>query len=220
MRRKSKRTKRRKTVTQKGAKALAAGAAIAAGTQAYAAPVRFDNPAHGDPGHFHWPYDWLDITLDVASQSGSGGIKFHQDYFYYYTANPSWIEGAMDSAEMATEEYWAGEDYPFLLSLAAGETIPWADATFHYYGLTMFTGYSLIPSDQDVYLAVRVNLADQWHYGWVGVRRTGWDWELEAFAWGYETEPGVPIAAGIPEPDTLAMLALGFVAAGVAKRRR
>lgn len=43
--------------------------------------------------------------------------------------------------------------------------------------------------------------------------------ELDAFAWGYETDPDVPIAAGIPEPGTLAALALGAAAALAGRRR-
>jgi hypothetical protein len=100
-----------------------------------------------------------------------------------------------------------------------GGLIPSGGGTaFHYYGLAFYNGFSLIPESQDVYLGVCVNLSSAWHYGWIGVNRDYY--LLETFAWGYETEPGVPIAAGIPEPDTLAMLALGFVAAGVANRRR
>ena len=74
---------------------------------------------------------------------------------------------------------------------------------------------------QDVYLGARLKLPAQWHYGWIGVTRGGYyGLELEAFAWGYETDPGVPIAAGIPEPGTLGMLALGFVGVGTATRWR
>ena len=57
------------------AQALMAGAAIAGGTQAYADFVRFDNPTHGDAGHFHLrgplgTENWLDITKSVFEQPG------------------------------------------------------------------------------------------------------------------------------------------------------
>ena len=55
-------------LNRRATEALVAGAAIAAGTQAYAAPVRFNNPPHGEPGHFHWPESGLDVTADAASQ--------------------------------------------------------------------------------------------------------------------------------------------------------
>ena len=69
---------RREKRRKQAAKALAAAGAIAGGTQAYAAPVRFDNPAHGEPGHFHWATapgqganrPDLNITLPAAQQPG------------------------------------------------------------------------------------------------------------------------------------------------------
>ena len=81
------------------------------------------------------------------------------------------------------------------------------------------TGISLIPEGIPAYLGVRIsNLAGGagWHYGWIGVIRDAGN--LETFAWGYESDIDTPIAAGIPEPGTLAMLALGTVL--VARRRR
>jgi hypothetical protein len=234
MRKKSKRTKRRKTVTEKGAKALAAGAAIAAGTQAYAAPVRFDNPAHGEPGHFHWPPpsstggdgEWLDITLDAANQSGSGGSKFLQyleGYYGYYSPLGSWLEGNPGLAELETVISAGYGSSRYLPPLGAGHVIP-SGRPFHHYGYiagiyadsTPYQ-YGYLPPGHS-YLGVRVNLGGLWHYGWIAVDFNGY-FSLEAFAWGYETEPGVPIAAGIPEPDTLAMLALGFVGVAAARRR-
>ncbi len=62
---------------------------------------------------------------------------------------------------------------------------------------------------------------------WVRVVRTGM--ELDAFAWGYESEPGVSVAAGagaevnIPTASELGLFAmsLGMLAAGawVVKKR-
>ena len=80
--------------------------------------------------------------------------------------------------------------------------------TYHYY-------YgSQLPEAEATYLGVRFDLGEGFHYGWVGVVREGTG--LEAFAWGYETTPGVPIEG--PEPGTLAMLAFGAVLVGSRRR--
>jgi MYXO-CTERM domain-containing protein len=47
------------------------------------------------------------------------------------------------------------------------------------------------------YIGVRLTLADGIHYGWIGGN-----------GWGYETESGVAVAAGAPEPSFLALPAL------------
>jgi hypothetical protein len=68
------------------------------------------------------------------------------------------------------------------------------------------------------YLGVQFSDVDGAHYGWVSVYSYFYiDLNLHAFAWGYETEPGVPIVAGIPAPGTLAALAFG---AAVTRRGR
>ena len=78
MARVGKKTKRRRSgerekKRRRAIKALAAAGAIAGGTQAYAGPSRFDNPPHGEEGHFHWagpvgPRVWLDFTADADAQ--------------------------------------------------------------------------------------------------------------------------------------------------------
>ena len=47
---------------------------MAGGTQAYASPVRWDNPPVGHPEHFEWrgplgTENWLNLTQPAASQS-------------------------------------------------------------------------------------------------------------------------------------------------------
>jgi hypothetical protein len=74
------------------------------------------------------------------------------------------------------------------------------------------------PSGEAKYMAVRFSDIDGYHYGWISVARNGWD--FDAFAWGYETEPGVPIIAGIPAPGTLAALAFGAVVTRRGRKRK
>ena len=74
-------TKLTETTKVRPSELLAAAAAIAAGTQAYAEPIRFNNPAEGEPGHFDWlasfgstdPEAWLNITLPSTDQDGIVG---------------------------------------------------------------------------------------------------------------------------------------------------
>jgi hypothetical protein len=218
---------------------MAAGAALAAGTQAYAAPIRFDNPPPGAPGHFAWGtgmqyFNALYIQLPPAQQ----GTAMYFDYYgfplrgprsfnrsaewYYYGWHPAFVfAGWMinnHDANIQTDTGSYGKAWGF----AAGETIPsplalW-DQTYYNWSAGKIrdpnTGSSLIPEGVPAYLGVRI--ADLgggpgFQYGWIGVLRTAGD--LQAFAWGYETQPGVPVAAGIPEPGTLALLAFGAVAA-------
>lgn len=208
---------------KRAAKALAAAGAIAGGTQAYAAPVRFDNPAHGEPGHFHWPHEAppnavnLDLALPASEQPGSITLS---SVLQFNAASYGWV--GREVGTNADVQVGGYSNY-FLVGVGAGEAVPsgapWAARGYSYYP---GYGYSEIPEGQSTYLGVRFDTGSGTQYGWVGVVRTGL--ELEAFAWGYETDPGVPIAAGAaggptePIPTvsewgmvsmTLAMLAAG-----------
>ena len=94
-------------------------------------------------------------------------------------------------------------DYPyrsFALGLDAGALIPDAgtywrfQATYIYYAGWPGPVNSMIPEGQAAYLGVKFDVGIGTQYGWIGVVRTGM--ELEAFAWGFERNVGVPIAAG------------------------
>ena len=217
--------KRRKSVANKGhssrraVQALAAGAAIAAGTQAYADPIRFDNAAHGESGHFHWlgPYgvdtNWLDFMQAAEHQPGVpwGNSSLR----HAYTTDPKSTVGT--SAAIALKVQVGGAYGDELMGVDAGELIPsgfaWRNAGYAYYA----PYGSQLPEGTPTYLGFRFDLGSGYQYGWIGVTRTVE--QLEAFAWGYETEAGVPIPAGaIPEPGTLAALALGAAAALTSRR--
>jgi hypothetical protein len=84
-------------------------------------------------------------------------------------------------------------------------------------------GYLVIsdfPEGVAGYMAVRFSDIDGYHYGWIGVVRNFNSMDFDAFAWGYETDPGVGIVAGIPAPGTLAALAFGVAAVGRGRKRK
>ena len=198
-----------------GAAALAAAGAIAAGTQAYGAPVRFDNPP--GPGHFVWGQSPasiidLDIALDAALQPGD--IQVTPTRFRHNVeANTNGYVVNLAGSNLQV----GGFGNLFLVGVNSGQLIP-SGASFANVGNSYYPGYgSELPNGSPTYLGVRFNPGDGIHFGWIGVMRSLN--VLDAFAWGYETTPGVPIAAGVPEPGTLALLAIG-VAGVVTKRRR
>lgn len=196
-------------IGKRAVQALAAGTAIAAGTQAYADPVRFDNPAQGEPGYFQWPNPspalWLDMMLDAASQPGSMGPTSLKHWpAMYGSVSGAGAEVGEDATGYVLVPFDSGE-----MIDGAGNWGASAYVDFPFYGHS-----ALLPQGQPTYLAVRFP-ENGIHYGWIGVVRTGY--ALDAFAWGYETEPGVPVPAGAPEPGTLALLAFG--AAALLRRR-
>jgi len=77
---------------------------------------------------------------------------------------------------------------------------------------------------QTRYVGVRMGLNgnSQFNYGWIGVEITN---EADAtgnvVGWGYETTVGKAVAAGVPEPSSMVMAAMGgvFLAGGMLTRR-
>ena len=186
-------------------------------TPADAAPIRFDNLA--GPGHFDWAplvgeTNSLNITLPASAQPGvdNGPSSFRQ-----LNNDPlGTLEGSTGFRELQ-----AGGSHPALVwASQLGDPIPANPLpTNHSWMTTVLSihpalGTNLTEGEQS-YIGVRFDLGSGWQHGWIGVVRTGS--ELDAFAWGYETEPGIPIAAGVPEPGTLSLLA---IAGGALMRRR
>jgi hypothetical protein len=204
---------------------LAVVAAAALAVQAHAEAIRFDNPA--GPEHFVWyggtvehPIA-LEVTGSAASQTGAptGDAPFLQAN----VADQDNVSGSNGRLEVG------GYADLFLLGVEEGAEIPtgnlWGD-----FGLIFHPALgSELTAGVDTYLGIRFSLDTQDHYGWIGVTPiwiadpggSGQDvLALDAFAWAYETQPGVPIEAGmpVPEPGTLAALALGAVVALRGKR--
>jgi hypothetical protein len=70
------------------------------------------------------------------------------------------------------------------------------------------------------YLGIEFDISGQTHYGWMEIESSDLGARAFVHRWAYETEPGIPIMAGIPEPS--AGVLLGFVAIiyRAARRRR
>lgn len=207
---------RKKERRKRAAKALAAAGAIAGGTYAYAEPVRFDNPPHGEAGHFHWPtsgapfLNMLDITLPASDQPGS---------YYADTSVENRVSGAAAffasylSAGLKLQATKHDNSGAFALAMNAGDPIPnptFFEVCSYYYdpfcfsnkGYLHYPGYNYIPDGVPTYLGVAAGASlctyyNNCQYGWIKVVRTGA--EVEAFAWGFESTPNTPINAGDPQ---------------------
>jgi len=187
----------RKEKRRRTASVLAAAGAIAGGTQAYAVPFRFDNPAHGEAGHFHWvgtigEYVWLDVTVPSEDQKGWFPIgKVGQRVSAGGQSNLASFPGSRQVGTVFPDSY-------LHVGVPSGELIPTdGKAWEHYPTYTLYPAWdpeTLLPEGQATYLGIRFDLGAGDQYGWIGVVRNGA--ELEAFAWAYERDPGVPIEAG------------------------
>ena len=225
-RKKTDRARRRACGKWTGA-ALAAIVAVAVPTQVEASPIRFDNPPHGEPGYYEWPTTmgdethWLDITQPASAQPAPVGdrISFKQQH----AASDSRIVTDGTPLPRDAEVEWGGLWGMFLTDVGEGTLIP-SGLSWSGYGYIYYDGdYWELEAGVPAWSGLRFDPGDGWHYGWVEVVRDpdGTDpYALEALAWGYETEPGVPIPAGIPEPGSLALLALAAVAATTRRRQR
>ncbi len=211
---------------------------IAAGTACYADPVRFDND-----GSFDWSDGVsVDITKSAQRQTGidAGRACFRyvlvpEQYYSYAHKN---VEGAAPDAgvkstlaralvgvrdDLVPDGFVAYSDVWESRSILGGYY-----QTGFYFSTYFSKTYPAnnIPGPPE-YIAVRFDLADGTHYGWMSLSLThltgpGFpDWDFDLLAWGYETEPDTPLPAGAaPAPGgALAALALG-AAAGMTRTRR
>lgn len=207
---------------------MTVSAALCAGvcwSAAQAEIVHFINPAAGQPGHYDWRWEaaagwqsWLDITRGPTDQpnvlNGNSVGQIVASFAPGANLTSSWP--GIPAADVAID--W--ENYSQFMTLALAEGSPLVGLAYlsqaHHFNPDMFPGepLSLFADGQRAYIGVRTL---SFRYGWIEVVRSGAS--LSAYAWAYETEPGVPILAGqIPTPATFALLGLGALA--FAKRRR
>ncbi len=112
--------------------------------------------------------------------------------------------------------------FNYTSALAAGTLIDAAATSTGSFAQSM--AYANNPNSQfdnvtDAYIGLEFPIAGQSHFGWIRVSINNAAATFIVHDWGYESDPGVGIAAGAtPEPGTLGMLAAG--AAGLACMRR
>ena len=216
--------------------ALAAVAVVAGGTQAWADAIRYDNPA--GPGHFDWRplvagteviLSILDGPADQDAVVGDSGAYRHRNRMDIGYGTD--VRRAGPTGEGPQYAIAPSGGLKLLFPVDEAELIPTTGADGFTSGAASYwpspepgDPYTFLTAGVETYLGVTFDLGAGLQYGWIGVTPEWITSEgvdvlvLDAFAWGYETEAGVPIAAGVPEPGTLALLAMGAV--GVLSRRR
>lgn len=191
-------------------------AVAACATGADAAVVRFDNPTGA--GHYYWAPQgtagegWLDIhrAAHAQPQQDAGPGSFGHTRSEYVTK----LFAGGGGQYLTT-------DGLLVMSSAEGDVI--SSATAGQWTNGLFIHHPILGSNfaegEEAFIGVRFDAGSGLQYGWIGVVRTGVT--LDAFAWAYETEAGVPISVGpttIPSPSTLSLL--GVSALATHRRRR
>ncbi len=173
--------------------------------------VAFENPA--GPGHFEWFVDSINTPLNTTLPA-SAQPDFSADASITHSGSVGAGIGVLGS------NHGIVIDNFLVVGFDAGDEIGAALTTWDGSGFVAHPAFgTAFAEDEDKYVGFRFDTGAGLQYGWIGVRRTGV--ALDAFAWGYETEVGVPIAAGatgVPAPGGLAVLAFG--AAGLSRGRR
>jgi hypothetical protein len=184
--------------------------------------------------------DFPDVTLGPGSSydltiNGSGTLYhfFFDSHGYACVPGPTCTveENRVDTLTNAIigrlEPPVPEQTNTFVTALMAGESIDATRMDFITANPGLLSGkdegsfygdFVSAPFPETQYAGLRFDLADGTHYGWIEARTDFNEVTLTRF--GYESEPGVgtTAGAGVPEPGTLALLALG--AAGVAAMRR
>jgi len=225
-------TKSQNTHTLRTDELIAAAAAITAATTALGEAVRYENTTN-----FDWTFTTLDLTQSSENQIyGSAGdatgssiyLDYFGDFYPAFSYQHTYTSGG------GAEIFNSGFNNRYASPLAFNEqigpamgggafsqssTIDFVWSSYDYYTGDSDSGNrGLLPANEDTYLGVRLILAGESHFGWIGVNRNGGAF-VDVFAWGYETEAGVAIGAGVPTPGALGVLAVGAVGALKRKKR-
>lgn len=212
---------------------LAAGVFGLLAASASSEPVRFENPTGA--GHIDWENFAIDITLPASQQTGTESVStlvnsvnvdppehFPQDivsslsmgFTTRIVVDPDIGIVPMEFGELIGPGGMIpdGGGAVFFRDTIEENGGPVSSLVFFPLGVS-FIGVSFKAFPEDDVVT---------HFGWMEVdlfQRPDGTHKVDALAWGYETEPGVPVAAGAPAPGA----AGAFVIAGAAwclRRRR
>lgn len=231
------------TTLKKTSTGLLSALALAGGTSAYAAVVNVSTPADltNVPGGANTMVNW-----DVNSDGINDFIFTNR---YPNTAvGDSGVVWQLNMTGAVTTSGTVGYAGPFIryaFALTAGTSIgsgsnfnsggqtclgsrysAGSAGVYNYGGFAAGGPNGSVTPGTFAFAGFRFNAADGTHYGWVRLAVNGGIIDFaNPIAAAYESTPGTAIAAGataVPEPGTLALLALGATAAlgSVVKRRR
>lgn len=216
---------KQQNLLKKASSGLVGALAIAGGTSAYGAVINSTPPPDltNTPGGLDTFADW-----DV---NGDGTLDF--TFQNRYPNSGTQVNWQLNFDPVGAGNGVVGYVGPFVNyadALSLGTLIGPA-STFQTsyqvvlgsnYGGTLYGGFAVqVPPGTNAYAGFEFNAADGLHYGWLFLNVNAGIIDFTGAA--YEGLAGVPIAAGaVPEPGTMAMLALGAVGVlgAVAKRRR
>jgi len=143
-------------------------------------------------------YEPLDSFGTVAAPGPSTGIL---GYLYYPSVLNIYLVNYLEAGD----------------PIGGGGTFTAEDSYFNYYEFPMAAGEWVDP--ERGYMGFYVDDVDGRHYGWADVTVPWLGTEATLHRFAYETTPGEEILAGeIPEPTSVALLALG--ATGVLAARK
>ncbi len=207
--------RKKKSVTKKTAAISLAGLAgavtLAAGTEAYAYTVMYENTG----SIFQWnEFIKLDITKPATEQLNTVGFSY--DWQGYGVGNQYFFGYMYRSTgnRIATEP---GSSI-YLQTINHGEII---DSNTDFSAIqAAYWEVQNVPNPPSQIIGLKTSGGN---YGWALIDFNPSTKKFDALSWGYETQAGVGIAAGppmVPEPGNLAMLAAGASTLIACKRLR
>jgi len=168
----------------------------------------------------------VDLDLD---KDGTADVRLTS----LASADP-WIGTAFKAVIAPLGSNLLATNAPFAVAVAlpAGAII----GPFPYFGWTtegeLCVGGDIFPygnwqddlNARGQYLGVKFLIGGQVHYGWIeaatAVDEANYTISVRVTGYGYETDADTPVAAGVPEPSSLGMSALGATGIAALMRRR